>query len=71
MRILVLAFLLLAGCSDKSEAPQTEWRCIGGKTHEKVNGAWVQLDGHPYLNFRNGPIPCSEVPPADTGEKQP
>jgi hypothetical protein len=58
MKILFLSALLLAGCGEHRE--KHEWKCIGGITHERVNGAWVQIDGHPYMNFKDGPIKCSE-----------
>lgn len=58
MRLSAFALILLAGCGVEHH----DWKCIGGLTHERINGAWVLLDGHVYLAFKDGPIKCAAEP---------
>lgn len=58
IRLFACIFLLLTGCYYPNA--KDEWRCIGGLTYMKVNGTWVQIDGHFYVSFKDGPIKCDE-----------
>lgn len=61
--VLICVVLVVTACGIDAKQPNTEWKCIGGLTYEKLNGAWVQIDGHPLINFKDGPIKCVEDSP--------
>jgi hypothetical protein len=55
---VILCLLLLAAC-DTPQPPKQEWKCIDGLTYGLEHGAWVLLDGRPYVNRKDGPIKCA------------
>lgn len=59
---LAIALLMLGGC-DSMKPPVPRWKCFDGFTYEYVYGAWVKLDGKPYVGRSDGPIPCVEEKP--------
>lgn len=55
---LLMCAALLAGCSP---VPSEEWKCVAGLTYRMTNGAWVQMDGHMWVGYRDGPIKCDST----------
>lgn len=57
-RALLCIALVLAGCAD----PEPHWACVDGFAYELRHGAWVRIDGHEYVGYRDGPLPCTGAP---------